>query len=176
MIHEKYPEIVPESFKFQFVSNNELKKEIKNLDTKKSSTHSFIPPIILKQCVNTYLPHLTNSINYSIQHSNFPQELKPWEVIPVYKKLDPLQKENYRPVSLLPHVSKIFERMIHKQIMNYMTDKLAHSITGFRKSHGTQNSLTVMLEKWKRALDKGEYLSALFMDLSKAFDTINRDL
>ena len=57
-----------------------------------------------------------------------------------------------------------------------MTDKLAHSITGFRKSHGTQNSLVVMFEKWKRALDKGEYVSALFMDLSKALDTINHDL
>ena len=57
-----------------------------------------------------------------------------------------------------------------------MIDKLAHSITGFRKSHGTQNSLVVMLEQWKRTLDKGEYISALFMDLSKAFDTINHDL
>ena len=152
MIHEKYPEILPESFKFQFLSNNEVKKEIENLDTKKSSTYGSIPATILKQCVNAYLSHLTNSINYSIQHSNFPQELKLSEVIPVYKKLDPLQKENYRPVSLLPHVSKIFEKIIHKQISNYMTDKLAHSITGFRKSHGTQNSLVVMLEKWKRHL------------------------
>ena len=147
MIHEKYPEILPESFKFQFLSNNEVKKEIENLDTKKSSRYGSIPATILKQCVNAYLPHLTNSINYSIQHSNFPQELKLSEVIPVYKKLDPLQKENYRPVSLLPHVSKIFERIIHKQITNYMTDKLAHSITGFIKSHRTQNSLVVMLEK-----------------------------
>ena len=57
-----------------------------------------------------------------------------------------------------------------------MTDKLAHSITGLRKSHGTQKSLVVMLEQWKRALDKGEYVSALFMDLSKAFDSINLDL
>ena len=57
-----------------------------------------------------------------------------------------------------------------------MTDKLAHSIAGFRKSHGTQNSLVVMLENWKRTLDKGEYVSVLFMDLSKAFDTINHDL
>ena len=176
MIHEKYPEILPESFKFQLVSNNEVKKEIENLDTKKSSTYGSIPATILKQCVNAYLPHLTNSINYSIQHSSFPQELKLLEVSPVYQKLNPLQKENYRPVNLLPHVSKIFERIIHKQITNYMTDKLAHSITGFRKSHGTQNSLVVMLKQWKRALDKGEYVSALFMDLSKAFDTINHDL
>ena len=176
MIHEKYSEILPESFKFQFLSNNEVKKEIENLDTAKSSTYGSIPVTIFKQCVNAYLPHLTNSINYSIQHSNFPQKLKLSEVIPVYKKLDPLQKKNYRPISLLPHVSKIFERIILKQITNYMTDKLAHSITGFRKSHGTQNSIVVMLEKWKRALDKGEYVSALFMDLSKAFDTINHDL
>ena len=158
MVHEKYPEILPESFKFQFVSKNEVKKEIESLDTKKSSTYGSIPATILKQCVNAYLPHLTNSINYSIQHSNFPQELKLSEVIPVYKKLDPLQKENYRPVSLLPHVSKIFERIIHKQITNYMTDKLAYSITGFRKLHGTQNSLVVMLEKRKTVLDKGEYV------------------
>ena len=152
MIHEKYPEILPESFKFEFVSSNEVKKEI---DNKKSSTYGSIPTTTLNQCVNAYLPHLTNSINYSIQHSNFPQELKLSEVIPVYKNLDTLQKENYRPVSLLPHVSKIFERIIYKQITNYMTDKLAHSITSFRKSHGTQNSLVVMLEKRKRALDKG---------------------
>ena len=55
-----------------------------------------------------------------------------------------------------------------------MTDELANSITGFRTSHGRQNSV-VMLEKWKRALDKGEYLSTLFIDLSKVFDTINHD-
>ena len=67
MIHEKYPEILPESFTFQLVSNNEVKKEIENLDTKKSSTYDSIPGTFLKQCVNGYLPHLTNSIDYSIQ-------------------------------------------------------------------------------------------------------------
>ena len=66
MIYEKYPEILPESFKFQFVSNNEVKEEIKNLDNKKSSTYGSIPAAILRQCVNAYLPHLTNAINYSI--------------------------------------------------------------------------------------------------------------
>ena len=56
-----------------------------------------------------------------------------------------------------------------------MSDKLAHSITGFRKSHSTPNSLVEMLEKWKSALDKEQYVSALFMGLSKAFDTIKHD-
>ena len=71
---------------------------------------------------------------------------------------------------------KDFERIIHRQITNYITDKLSHSIIGFRKSHGTQNSLVVMLKKWKRILDKGEYISAPFMNFSKAFDAITLKL
>ena len=118
--------------------------EIENVDIKKSSTYGSIPATVLKQCVNVYLPHFKNYMNYSIQDSNFLQELKLSKVIPVYRKLDPLQKETYRPVSLLPHASKIFERINHKQITNYMTDKLAHSITDFKNSHGTENSLEVM--------------------------------
>ena len=102
--------------------------------------------------------------------------MKKAEIIPVYKKDDPLKKENYRPVSLLPNVSKIFERLIYKQINGYMCDKLSKYITGFRKCHGTQHSLLVMLEKWKKALDKGENVCTISMDLSKAFDCINHDL
>ena len=56
-----------------------------------------------------------------------------------------------------------------------MKDKLSQCLTGFRKSHGTQHLLVTMLEKWKKAVDKGEHVSAVFMDLSRAFDTINHD-
>ena len=57
-----------------------------------------------------------------------------------------------------------------------MEDKISNYVTGFRKSHGTQHSLVIMLERWKQAIDKGEYISVMYMDLSKAFDTINHDL
>ena len=97
-------------------------------------------------------------------------------MILVYKKLDPLKKEIYRPVSLLPNVSKVFERIIYQQINTYIKDKLSKCLAGFRKSHGTQDLLVTMLEKWEKAVDKGEYVSASFADLSKAFDTINHDL
>ena len=79
-------------------------------------------------------------------------------------------------MSLLPHVSKVSKRIIYKQINIYMQDNLSKHITGFRKLHGTQNSLMTMLEKWKSALDKGETFCVLFMVLSKAYDTINHDL
>ena len=173
-IHKIFPNIIPENFHFKEVSKDDVRKKIRKLNVKKS--YGSISASILKQCVDAYLPYVTDLINYSLKESTFPEELKDSEVILVYKKLDPLKKENYRPVSLLPHVSKVFERIIYQQINTYMKDKLSKCLTGFRKSHGTQSLLVTMLEKWKKAVDKGEHLLALFMDLSKAFDTINHDL
>ena len=57
-----------------------------------------------------------------------------------------------------------------------MEVEISNYVTGFRKSHGTQHSLVIMLERWKQAIDKGEYISVMYMDLSKAFDVLNRDL
>ena len=102
--------------------------------------------------------------------------MKAAEVTPIFKKNDDLDKENYRPVSVLPHVSKINERVMYIQIENFMEDKLSKLLTGFRKNHSTQHCLVNMLEKWKNTLDKGGFVCAIFMDLSKAFDTMNYDL
>ena len=57
-----------------------------------------------------------------------------------------------------------------------MKDKISNYVTGFRKPYGTQHALVIVLERWKQAIDKGEYISVMYMDLSKAFDTINHDL
>ena len=102
-------------FNFRQVSLKEVKSEILDLHIKTSSIKGSIPATILKQCVDIYLPFLTNAINRSILDNYFPKELKKAEIIPVYKKDDSLKKENYRPVCLLSHVSKIFERLIYKQ-------------------------------------------------------------
>ena len=107
-IHETFPNIIPENFYFKEVSKDDVRKEIHNLNNKKPSTYGSILASILKRCIDAYLLYLTDSINYSLRESIFLEELKHSEVIPVYKKLDPLQKDNYGQVSLLPHVSKVF--------------------------------------------------------------------
>ena len=94
----------------------------------------------------------------------------------LFTKKDPLNKENYRPVSLLSHMSKVLEILLHKQIETFMNNKLSIKLSYFRKNYSTQYYLTHMLEKWKSTLDKGKHVGAVFMDLSKAFDTRNRDL
>ena len=86
------------------------------MNVKKSSTNGSIPATILKQYVDVYLPFLTKALNHAITENTFPEQLKKSEVTSLYKKNDPLKKENYRPVSLLPHVSKVFESIIYKQI------------------------------------------------------------
>ena len=91
---------------------------------------------------------------------------------PLFKKADPFDKINSRPVSLFCHVWKAFERLIYNQINEY----IEHFLTGFRKNHNTQHSLLKMLENFKEALDKGNSVNAIFMDLSKASDTLNHNL
>ena len=178
-IKEAYSEILrDDNFSFKMVSMDEVKKEVLKVNSKKSSTHGAIHASILKQTIQAHLKYLTKTfiLNISLTESTFPEELKQSEVIPVYKKLDPIQKENYRPVTLLPHLSKVFERVIYNQISSFMENKISKCATGSRKSHGTQHSLIVMLEKSKKPLHKEENMSAIFMDLSKGFDTINHDL
>ena len=87
-----------------------------------------------------------------------------------------LLKTNYRPVSLLSHISKIFERVIYNQINEYTEPFLSQLLTKFCKNHNTQHSLLKMLENFKKTLDKCNSASAIFMDLFKASGALNLDL
>ena len=121
--------MVPDSFYFKSVSLDDVKKEVLNLSPKKSFTSGTIQVTILKQAIDVHLQHLTNAINHALQTNNFPNKSKQSEVIRVYKKVDLLEKENFRPVSLLPHVSKVFERIIYIQINTCMEGKISNYVT-----------------------------------------------
>ena len=98
------------------------------------------------------------------------------DITPVLKKKDPLRKENYRPVSILSAISKIFERLMQKQIVVYMVHFLLPHLCGYRKKFNTQQALLALTENWKKVLDNKDFGGAVLMDLSKAFDTINHYL
>ena len=84
--------------------------------------------------------------------------------------------KNYRPVSLLPIVSKLFERNMYNQILAYIDKFLSPYLFGFRKGHSTEQFLIIMLEAWKKALDEKKNAGAILTDLSKAFDCLSHDL
>ena len=85
-------------------------------------------------------------------------------------------KDNYRPVSIVPVLSKLYERSMFKQISEFFEIIFSKSQCGFRKGHSTQQCLLAMLEKWKRSVDSGKAFGALLTDLSKAFDCLAHEL
>ena len=100
-------------------------------------------------------------------------DLKHADVTPIHKKKDKRDKTNYRPVSILPNISKIYEKLIYNQLYEYVDDILSPSQCGFRKGYSTQHCLLVMLEK---SVDKGNKFGALLNDPSKAFDCTGHKL
>ena len=94
----------------------------------------------------------------------------------MFKKGDRSEKTNYRPVSILSPLSKIFERLLFTQINKYMDSKLSLYQCGFRRNMGTQNCLLFLIERWKKCLDKKGVAGVLLTDLSKAFDSLDHEL
>ena len=106
----------------------------------------------------------------------FPDKLKLADITPIFKKDDRTDMNKYRPVSVLPAVSKVFERIMQKQITEYMDQYLSPVLCGYRKGYSAQYALISLLEHWKEALDKKGYAGAMLMDLSLAFDTLDHEL
>ena len=126
-----------------------------NSDGYKATPNIDISINILKLTVDIHLPYKTNIINLPIEGGLFFSALKLAEVSPIFPKKDDLDKENYRPATVLPHVLKVFARTTYHQINDFMTDKLSKELAGFRKNHTMQHCLISMLETWKKILDHG---------------------
>ncbi len=168
---------ISSEFSFSKVSHSDIKLELKNLKTNKAATFNNISPKQLKQVTDIIVDPLVKIWNIEIiENQKFPSRLKCADLTPIFKKLECILVKNYRPVSILPVVSKIFERIMQKQINLYCEKYLSPYLCGFRKGYNAQYALMSMVEKWKLYLDKKGHAGAILMDLSKAFDTINHEL
>ena len=167
---------VTEKFTFSPTSIADIFKIISNLDTNKPTTFNNIPVKVVVDTIDICAPLISNIYNDAIETRKFPGSLKLADITPVHKKHETTSKENYRPVSILPSISKIFERNMFDQISFYMDKHISKYLCGFRKGYSTQHCLIIMLEKWKKALDNRKLAGALLTDLSKAFDCLNHEL
>ena len=149
---------------------------ILNTKVNKATPKNGIPTKILKLNYDLFAPIICDNFNDGIDNRIFPEVLKYAEIKPNHKKDDRCDKENYRPISLLPIVSKIYERILYSQIDAYFNDILSPLQCGFRKFHSAQHCLLVLLEKWKIALDSKQKAGIILTDLSKAFDCIRHDM
>ena len=153
---------------------------IKIIQTLKNSSagHDNIHSSILKKTYNLYLEPLTHVLNLSLTQGFFPNSMKIAHVVPLYKSGDPAIISNYRPVSILPLFSKILERLMYNRLLNFID---SHNILykyqfGFREGYSTNMALVILVDKILEAIDSGEIVIGVFLDFSKAFDTVNHTI
>ena len=163
-------------FSFSKANLGEIKKQIHSLNISKPTTLNNIPAKILALTNDICSPLITEIYNKSIDKCNYPKALKMADITPAHKKAETTNKGNYRPVSILPSISKIFEGNMYEDIYMYMNKYLSPYLCGFRRGYSAQHCLTIMLEQWKKSLDAKQYAGALLTDLSKAFDCTNHEL
>ena len=132
-------------FSFENVSLEDVKKVTRELDISKASQLLNIPTKIIKQNADVFSEFFFVSINHSINNSTFPEQLKWADVKPVFKKNSRTDKENYRPVRILPNISKIYERCLYTQLYDYFHVIFSRNQCGFRKGFSVVNYLLPMI-------------------------------
>ena len=135
-----------------------------------------LPTKILKNNSDIFSRFFRTNCNNAIEISTFPEQLKYADVKLVFKKDLQTDKKNYRPISILPNVSKIYERCINKQLEEYFQALLSNYQCSFRKGCSVINALIPIVEKWKEFIDAGGTFVALLTDLTKAFDCLPHEL
>ena len=164
------------TFNFLFVDKEDILKEIKHLNANKATQNTDIPTKLIKENSDIFADFIFENLNDSISHSVFPSALTLANITPVHKKDSKSKKDHYWPTSVLPNISKIYERFLFKQISEYFEQFLSKYQCGLRKGFSAQHSLLSMLEKWKSAVDNKKVFGALLTDLSKTFDCLSHDL
>lgn len=161
----------------EFIPITETGTEIivRNLNNTSSSGFNNISVKTVKKCLNNIITPLTQLINKSLRDGIFPQALKTSKVIPIFKTGDKNEPSNFRPISLSPYESKIIEKSAKYQLIEFIeeNDLLYKRQYGFRSKRNTNIALLDFMSETQDHLDKSRKVGAVFIDLSKAFDTVD---
>ena len=167
-----------EIFKLEKIDANDVLLMLGKLDTSSAAGIDSLGPKLLKLAAPILCKPISILINKSITSGKFPDELKLAKVTPIFKKGDKSKPENYRPISILPTLSKIYERHIASQIHEFFLSKnlFYKEQSGFRKFHSCQTALTKLTDDWLKEMDDGNITGVTLLDFRKAFDLVNHNI
>ena len=170
------PNLVLPPFKLDSLSItvDEVETTLKSLQTGKAAGPDSISNKLLKELAQPLSFPLTDLFNYSLAQGKVPDLWKQANVTPIYKKDDPSDVSNYRPISLLNTLGKVLEKIVHKHVFNFFRDYniITSFQSGFIPGDSTVNQLTDIYNTFCKALDEGKEVRAIFCDISKAFDRV----
>lgn len=156
------------------ISVDQVLKATQSLSSSKSVGVDGIPGFILKGCKDILAPVLTHIFNISIQSGIFPSTWKTSIIIPIHKSGNKTSPQNYRPISLLSSVSKIFEKVIHTHISFHLSSVLSDSQHGFISNRSTVSNLATFMNFTGKAVTSRKQVDSVYFDLSKAFDRVSK--
>ena len=166
-------------FLFESADSTEIILIINSFEVSKATGPHSIPTDILKLIKSNICYPLKEIINLSFATGIYPIKLKIAKVNPVFKnKGDPLHITNYRPISLLSNINKIFEILIYSRLYTFLNlhNCIYELQFGFRSKHSTNHALLSLTEMIREALDSGNFACGIFLDLQKAFDTVDHQI
>ena len=160
------------------VCPEEIQTIIHSLNTDKAIGPYSIPVFLLKILSRIISLPLSLIINHSFETGIFPNKMKTGKVTPLHKKDATDNPSNYRPISVLSVFSKIFEKLMYKRLYQFLdTFEVLYPLQfGFREKHSMTHALLCLTESIKHSIDNGKYECGVFLDLQKAFDTVNHDI
>ena len=160
------------------VTDEELLNIVHNAKDKKSKGYDGIDMCMLKKIIPHILTPLRHICNTSLSQGIFPDEMKIARIIPLFKSGDKQNVSNYRPISLLPQFSKILEKIFNNRLMNFLNSNnlLYLRQYGFRKNMSTSMAIMELVENITNAMDNGKFTIGVFIDLKKAFDTVDHNI
>lgn len=164
----------PYSLTHIFVSDNEVFKILNSLNVAKANGPDNISNKLLRETAPAIAKPLASIFNQSLSSGQFPDEWKKANVVPIFKKENRQTVKNYRPISLLPCVSKVLERIVFNKLLAYCQEHnlLTWRNAGFKPQDSTVNQLVIITHKILEALDQGKDICMVFLDISKAFDRV----
>ena len=159
-------------FDFKCISEDKVFKYIKQLEGNKAVGHDGLSSKFIKLSGKLLAMPLCELFSRCVMSSQFPVDMKLAEISPVFKKIESLLKENDRSVNVRTVISKLFERVLTDQLMIHFDNLLHVHLSAYRKGYNCQHAILQLTEYWRRALDEGQNVGTIAMDLSKAFDKI----
>ena len=163
---------------FQNLIHSEKEKAFNNLKLNKSPGYDDISSDIVKKSFNELFLPLHHVFTLSLNQGVFPEKLKMAKVTPIYKAGNQSLLTNYRPISVLPTFSKILERIMYNRFYDFLTKEnlLYNKQFGFRKKTSTEHAILELVNNISNAFNDKNYALGVFVDLSKAFDTVNHKI
>ena len=166
------------TFKFDYVSVAFVQSELKKIKKNKAAGLDELPGVLIKYSASVISKLSLSLLNLSLKTPQVPRDWKIMQITPIFKSGVSTNTYNYRPISMLPIISKVLEKTVYTQVMNYLEkyNLLSSSQFGYRKKRNTRLATTLLLDSFHKSLNDGMFVGCNFLNLSKAFDMISHSV